>query len=339
MKKLLFILVVAVVPLLTFAQVQPTDLSKYHNMNLLLEKMDENFALEASLSGANFTGAVNLGLFGDATQTVLSEASGNTNVLLGVYPMINFLGTAGKVFAGTHNRLLAITADQTNNISLYGTENQLRIKGVDLATGVNAGVWAYVEQSGVTEITGAAMLAGINATVETAATFTTAATSSIFGIVVNSAVNAGASGTIDGSTDFDGIHIQSSGLDWYNGLHITGADNDILLDGGATIDNSTNSDSLIFTEVGSSFHGNLHVHGDLTYSGAHADFAITDDLMPLQDYWAKTLELNKLPAFEGVNRNNVGEKMKGNEESIEHLLRYIVKMEARISELEEKLNE
>jgi len=200
-----------------------------------------------------FDSSITMGVFGDATQTVLSEASSNTNVLLGVYPMVNFAGTAGKVFAGQHTRMLAITTNQTNNVSIYGAENQFRLKGVNLAAGVFAGEWAYAEQSGTSVLSGGAIFAGVNATIETAATFTAGASEYLNGVIINSAVNAGASGTINGGANFSGVYIKSSGLDWYDGIYITGATNDIKLQNEETIDNAT--DGIVVVT------GNLEVNG------------------------------------------------------------------------------
>ena len=72
---------------------------------------------------------------------------------------------------------------------------------------------------------------------------------------------------------------------------------------------------------------------------ALSDFAITDYQAPLLEYWTKAQELNRLPAFEGVDRRNISAYISGVEESAERNLRYIVRLEARLRELEDKLNE
>ena len=56
----------------------------------------------------------------------------------------------------------------------------------------------------------------------------------------------------------------------------------------------------------------------------------------LDEYWEKTLELNKLPPFENVDRSNVMKYINGLEEVNERLLRYIIELEERISNLEKK---
>ena len=310
--------------------------------DLLAPKASPTFTGTAALpiitvaGDASFSSTAHLGVFGDATQIVLSEASVNTNPLLGVFPMVNFTASANKVFAGTHNRLLLITANQTNDASMVGAEDQLRIKDVNLATGNHAGLWAYAEQSGTTVLSGGGTFDAILGTVESAASFSAGATEQITGLTLDCSLNAGA--TIDGSANFSGIYIKSNGLDWFNGIKITGATNDILLQNGATIDN-TQADTLDLTETIVKVTGTLYVTGDISSGGTTSDFAITDYQMPLLDYWAKTQELNKLPAFENINRDIYRRYMNGLEESAERNLRYIVELEARLAELESKLND
>lgn len=113
----------------------------------------------------------------------------------------------------------------------------------------------------------------------------------------------------------------------------------ISFDNGAEISNLT-SDSLIITETAVAIHGNLQVSGDITTDGSFpSDFAITDEQLPFDEYWAKTIELNKLPAMEYRNRHNMSEYIAGVEEANERLLRYVVDMEVRLKTLEGKLNE
>jgi len=111
----------------------------------------------------------------------------------------------------------------------------------------------------------------------------------------------------------------------------------ITFDSAASIYNSY-TDTLQITETAVSVHGALHATGAITSDGnCCADYAITDYQPPLLEYWAKTVELNRLPAFEGVDRRNLQEHIKGVEESTERLLRYIVAQETRIQELEARL--
>lgn len=207
---------------------------------------------------ADFASTLNLGVFGDATQTVLSEASSNTNTLVGVFPMINFLASSGKVFSGTHNRLLVITTNQTNNTSMYGTENQFRLKGVNIGQGVHAGAWLYAEQSGTSVLSGGGYFAGFSATVESAAGFSAGATEIVAGGVIDGSINAGA--TINASANFSGLFIKSAGKDFFDGIYITGATNDIKLQNAATIENAVNGIMTLTEPV-------VAVVGDLTVTG------------------------------------------------------------------------
>ena len=299
-----------------------------------LNAADQELQTTPNITGAaTFASTISMGAFGDATQTLLSEASSNTNVLLGIYPMINFDATSGKVFAGSHSRMMVITNHQTNNTSIFGSENQFRLKGVNIGQGVHAGIWAYAEQSGTSTLSGGGYFAGMSATVESAAGFTVGATEHVVGIVVDASINGSA--TIDGSANYAGIYIKSAGKDWYDGIHITGATNDIKLQNGGLIYNS-HADTIFMTETAVSVHGALHVTGAITSDGnCCADYAITDYQPPLLEYWAKTQELNKLPAFENKDRHNVMEYISGVEEANERNLRYIVELEARIRKLEE----
>jgi len=291
----------------------------------------------AVISAASFADPVTMdstlmmGTFGDAQQ-LLSEGSSNTNVLQGVYPMVNFDATGGKVFAGTHNRFLVITTHQTNNTSMFGTESQFRLKSVNLSTGVHAGIWAYAEQSGTSTLSGGGYLAGAAVTVEASTDFTAGATEHVVGVVVDGSVNAGA--TIHDDTNLSAIYIKSAGMDWKTGIKFEGIDSvEMELVNGALIYNN-DSDTLHLEETNVAVTGAFWVNG-----GSVSDFAITDVQPTLSEYWAKTQELNRLPAFENKDRRNVNVYISGLEESNERLLRYVVEMEARLSELEGKLNE
>jgi len=108
---------------------------------------------------------------------------------------------------------------------------------------------------------------------------------------------------------------------------------DIAFQNGAIIYNS-DSDTLTFVEDNFSFQGVLYVEGV-----APSDFAITDDMPTLSDYWAETLKEKKFPAMVNRDRRNVTSYISGLEEAAERNLRFIVKMEARLADLEMKLNE
>jgi len=295
--------------------------------------------LLAPLASPTFTGlvtfdsSITMGTFGDATQTVLPESSSNTNTLLGVYPMVNFAATAGKVFAGNYSRLLAITTAQTNQATMVGSESQIRVKGVNLAAGVHAGIWAYAEQSGTTVLSGGGTFDAISATVESSADFSAGATESVTGITLESSINSGA--TFNADINFSAVNISASGKEWKTGIKIADVDSiDIAFQGGATIDNEQ-ADTLRLVETIVKVGGTLYVTGDISSGGTTSDYAITDEQLPFDEYWAKTLELNKLPAFENIDRTNIVRYINGLEESNERLLRYVVDMEARLKTLEQ----
>jgi hypothetical protein len=254
MKKLLIILML-LVPGLLIAQ---TDQILTHEMGDEAARSKINVGL-AQLDA----GPINLGTFGD-TQSVLSEASSNTNVLLGVYPMVNYLATAGKVFAGTHNRMLVITTNQTNNTSFYGAENQFRLKDVNIGQGVHAGVWAYAEQSGTSVLSGGGYFAGLHSAIESAAGFSAGATEYVLGVSINSSISINAGATINASANYSGLFIQSSGLDFFDGIYITGATNDIKLQNDATIENAVNG-IMTLTEPVVAVDGDLKITGGLQY--------------------------------------------------------------------------
>jgi len=113
---------------------------------------------------------------------------------------------------------------------------------------------------------------------------------------------------------------------------------DILCQNGALIEN-TEADTLNLEETIVKVTGTLYATGDISSGGTTSDFAITDYQMPLLDYWAKTQELNKLPAFENRDRMSHNAYLNGLEEAAERNLRYIVELEGRLKELEAKLND
>jgi len=168
---------------------------------------------------------------------ILPEASSNTNAGLGNYSMVDYSATAGKVFAGTYSRMLAMTTNQTNQSTMVGTESQFRLRDVNIANGVHAGLWAYAEQSGTSVLSGNGTFDAISATVESASTFTVGATEHVTGITVDASIDAGAS--IDGSANYSAVYIKSNGLDWFYGINIEGVDDDICLQNDETITNST----------------------------------------------------------------------------------------------------
>ena len=271
------------------------------------------------------SGKISIGEFGD-TQVVLPTETQNTSPLLGLFPMVNYAAASGKVFAGAHSRMLFNTAHQTNGVNGFGMESQFRLKNVNLAGEYHGGLWAYAEQSGTTTLSGGGYLTALFAMVESESTLTVGSSENICGIVIDGAINSGVS---MGSANYSGIFIESRGLDFTNGIYITGSTTDIKLQNGATIDN-VDADTLTFTEANVEIEGAFFVTG----TSIESDWAITDEQVPLLDYWAKTQELNRLPAFENKNRKNVMLYVSGLEETSERLLRYIIELEARITELE-----
>jgi len=212
--------------------------------------------------GALFDSTVSIGGWGyTGEHIVIPESSSNTNAGLGLYGMVDYSATAGKVFAGTYSRALAMTTNQTNQSTIVGTESQFRLRDVDIADGVHAGLWAYAEQSGTSALSGGGTFDAISATIESESGFSAGATEHITGITVDASINASA--TIDASANYSGIYIKSNGKDWFDGIKITGCDNAVELQNGATIDNSE-TDTLILTETVTKVEGELAVTGDLT---------------------------------------------------------------------------
>jgi len=103
----------------------------------------------------------------------------------------------------------------------------------------------------------------------------------------------------------------------------------ISFDNNGSITNPS-ADTLELTETAVLISGKLYINADQIT----ADYAITDEQITLPEFWAKTQEINRLPAFDGVDRRNLTDYMTGLEESTERLLRYIIELEARIEDLE-----
>ena len=195
-------------------------------------KTGGTFTLSGGTLVGDFMVTDGTGSFGawgyDGEHVAITALTTNTNPGLGEYFMVNTLIPANNVMAGEYARLLVMTTNQTNDVTMVGTESQFRLRGVNIGKGVHAGLWAYAEQSGTSVLSDAGTFDAITATVESASTFTVGATEHITGITLDSSINAGASGTIDVGTNFSAIYIKSNGLDWYYGMKITGVDEDIL---------------------------------------------------------------------------------------------------------------
>lgn len=208
---------------------------------------------------ALFDSAISVGSWGyTGEHIVLPEASSNTNAGLGIYSMVDYAATAGKVFAGTYSRALAMTTSQTNLSTIVGTESQFRLRDVNIGNGVHAGLWAYAEQSGTSTLSGAGTFDAISATVESEAGFSVGATEQVTGITIDGSIHASA--TINAAANFTGLYIKSNGKDWFDGIKITGATNAMELQNGATIDN-TQTDTLELEETVVKVDGKLEVTG------------------------------------------------------------------------------
>ena len=223
--------------------------------------------------GALFDSVVSVGSWGyTGEHIVIPQASSNTNAGLGIYGMVNYSATAGKVFAGTYSRALAMTTNQANQSTIVGTESQFRLRDVDIADGVHAGLWAYAEQSGTSALSGGGTFDAISATIESEAGFSAGATEHVTGITIDGSIHASA--TINASANFTGLYIKSNGKDWFDGIKITGCDNAVELQNSATIDNSE-TDTLILTETVVKVDGNLEVTGAIGAASLAATGIIT----------------------------------------------------------------
>ena len=194
----------------------------------------------------NAAGMVDIGAWGYTGEHVglVDDGSGNTVPGFGQYNEVKTEIAGSKVLAAKYTRLLC-SSNQVNSVTMIGHESQFRLRGANLADGVHVGLWAYAEQSGTSVLSDNGTFDAILATVESENTFTVGATEQVTGITLDSSI--GASASIAGAANFSAAYIKSNGKDWFNGIYITGCNNDILLDGGATIDQSA-ADTLTFTE-------------------------------------------------------------------------------------------
>ena len=181
-------------------------------------------------NGAKIATTLALGAFGDAAGIALSDSS---LVALGIYPELaavdDVLG-AGLVAYGIRNRFL-INKAQTNNVSLYATQGQLRVKA-NLAAGVHSGLFGYLEQSGtVTLSSSGAFNSACNLAVETSAGLTLDSGVNLECLTITGII---ASGTLNGN--INGIHIRKAGaVSWTNGILIEGCTTGIDILTGTTI--------------------------------------------------------------------------------------------------------
>jgi len=219
------------------------------------------------LTELDISDRIDIGAWGYTGEHVglVDDGSGNTVPGFGQYNEIKTEIAGGKVLAGKYTRLL-VSSNQVNDVTCIGHESQFRLRGANLGNGVHAGLWAYAEQSGTSVLSGNGTFDAITATVESEAGFEVGATEQVSGITLDSSINSGA--TIAGAANFSAVYIKSNGLDWFNGLYITGCDNAILFDGGATIDQSA-ADTLTLTE------DNVDVAGALTATSYEGVAAVT----------------------------------------------------------------
>ncbi len=122
--------------------------------------------------------------------------------------------------AGIYSRY-AIEAAQTTQCSHISMFGKLRVKA-NLADGVHAAGFFYVEQSGTNTTSGSAttLTAAVHAAIETAATYTLS-TGHLNGICVDSSINAGA--TINGTLAAIRIKKGSGKLAWTTGITLEAA--------------------------------------------------------------------------------------------------------------------
>ena len=194
----------------------------------------------------NASGMVDIGAWGYTGEHVglVDDGSGNTVPGFGQYNEVKTEIADNKVLAAKYTRLLC-SSNQVNSVTMLGHEAQFRLRGANIADGIHAGLWAYAEQSGTSVLSDNGTFDAIDATVKSEAGFEIGATERISGITLDSSINGSA--TINTNANFSAAYIKSNGKDWFNGLYITGCDNDILLDGGATINQSA-ADTLTLTE-------------------------------------------------------------------------------------------
>lgn len=236
---------------------------------------------------------------------IIPEASSNTNAGLGLYGMVNDTITAGKVIAGTYSRMLAMTADQPNQSTMVGAETQFRLYDVDIADGVHAGLWAYAEQSGTSVLSGEGTFDAISATVESGADFTVGATEHVTGITLDGSINGSAS--IDGSANYSAVYIKSNGKDWFNGIKITGVDNDIMLQNEETICNDVDgvikiNGALNFAAAGGTYAASVGLLGGAGASGTSNayDLGATAGTTKGLSFYLKSTSTLATDAIEGL---------------------------------------
>ena len=223
----------------------------------------------ATIVSMDISDRMDIGAWGYTGEHVglIDDGSGNTVPGFGQYNEVKTEIAGGKVLAAKYTRLL-VSSNQVNDVTCIGHESQFRLRGANLGNGVHAGLWAYAEQSGTSVLSDNGTFDAITATVESEAGFEVGATEQVSGITLDSSINSGA--TIAGAANFSAVYIKSNGLDWFNGLYITGCDNAILFDGGATIDQSA-ADTLTLTE------DKVNVAGAFTATTIEADNGITSN--------------------------------------------------------------
>jgi hypothetical protein len=155
-----------------------------------------------------------IGAWGDASGEPVTDDQSAAWYVYGELPAAGAALSGGEVVRGAWERLLVNKA-QTNNVSICGSENQLRVKA-DLAAGVHSGLWAYFEQSGAVTLSGAGFNTALNIAVETDASLTLDA-----GVIRTETGKEEWADYIrltpDGDVDFNIIHLGVSGdpiLSW-----------------------------------------------------------------------------------------------------------------------------
>ena len=377
MMKRLIVLILAFAPFVINAQ---TDLSKWHDANTILDKLDANITTLTTNVTTNTdhltthstqldgyaSGKARAGFYlvdvvtPDSYESQLESnwttstdiTSGGTYGIYGQTNVAHSVQNANAVWGRLGFESLAAAETINSGSGINGALYLDDTYAITVTDNVSA-ISAFVDGTGaVTAVSSASTMNGYNLAwnsvtnfgIETNGLFiqTIEASDLDYGVQIqsSSAMTAGlylrnhASNAT--ATMTSGILMESAASKMTYGVNMTGAGitgAEILCQNGATIDN-IQTDTLDLTETIVKVTGTLYVTGDISSGGTTSDYAITDYQPPLLDYWAKTQELNKLPAFENIDRTNIVRYINGLEESAERNLRYIMELEARITQLE-----
>ena len=366
MKKVLLIAMMASIMGVAFGQIGSrvgiTGMSGKKNqfrINAAIDDVNSNYALKATLASPAFTGTITQ-LTPTATTsgyvdlytgewTPSAASTGGTN---GVYSIINPIKNVINAYGlrarvDMRDAAAAVNVNQVRGVDVCVNLNETHTYTVDgNITGVGSsihggasadidgdgtvslfyGVWGPTATANLTVPTNGYLVTAHAATdLDNGFVFSNSGAATAGLVLANHASNSPATMT-------NGILMESAASKMTYGINMTGAGitaAEILCQNGAIIQN-IDADTLTLQETVVQVAGKLYINAAQITS----DYAITDYQVPLLDYWSKTQELNRLPVFEGVDRRNMTDYMTGLEETSERLLRYIVELEARITELE-----